>query len=74
MDASIILADVGPNLGAINRSALIATDYVVVPVGADMFSLLGLRNLGPTLQNWRSEWTKRRENWPEADFPLPTAA
>ena len=71
MGASIILADVGPNLGAINRSALIATDYVVVPVGADMFSLLGLRNLGPTLQNWRSEWTKRRENWPEADFPLP---
>ena len=33
MDASIILADVGPNLGAINRSALIATDYVVVPLG-----------------------------------------
>ena len=37
MDASIILADVGPNLGAINRSALIATDYVVVPLGADLF-------------------------------------
>ena len=41
MDASIILADVGPNLGAINRSALISTEYVVVPVGADLFSLRG---------------------------------
>ena len=31
MNADIILADVGPNLGAINRSALIATDYIIVP-------------------------------------------
>ena len=49
-NASLILVDVGPNLGAINRSTLIATDYLVVPLGADMFSLQGLRNLGPTLQ------------------------
>ena len=71
MDASIILADVGPNLGAINRSALIATDYVVVPVGADLFSLRGLRNLGPTLRSWRTEWKKRFENWSEPGFDLP---
>ncbi len=71
MEASVILADVGPNLGAINRSALIATDYVIVPLGADLFSLQGLRNLGPTLQNWRTEWEKRIENWREPQFPLP---
>ena len=35
-----------PNLGAINRSALIATDYVAIPLGADLFSLQGLKNLG----------------------------
>ena len=71
MDASVILADVGPNLGAINRSALIATDYVIVPLGADLFSLQGLRNLGPTLQNWRTEWEKRINNWQQPQFPLP---
>ena len=71
MNASIILADVGPNLGAINRSALIATDYVVVPLGADLFSLRGLRNLGPTLKRWRQDWKRRRENWSAPDFPLP---
>ena len=71
MGASLILADVGPNRGAINRSALIASDYVVVPVGADLFSLRGLRNLGPTLGTWRDEWAKRRANWPEPGFPLP---
>ena len=70
-EARIILADVGPNLGAINRSALIATDYVVVPLGADLFSLQGLRNLGPTLRRWRQDWQRRRDNWTEPDFPLP---
>ena len=71
MDASLILADVGPNLGAINRSALIATDYVVVPLGADLFSLQGLRNLGPTLRRWRSDWKLRRRHWTEPAFPIP---
>ena len=51
--ADIVLIDVGPSLGAINRSALIATDYVVVPLAADLFSRQGLRNLGPTLRRWR---------------------
>ena len=45
IDASVILADVGPNLGAINRSALIATDYIIVPLGADLFSLQGRLSL-----------------------------
>ena len=71
MKANVILSDIGPNLGAINRSALIATDYVIVPLGADLFSLRGLRNLGPTLQQWRQDWQRRRNNWPGATFHLP---
>ncbi|MDO8805585.1 MAG: AAA family ATPase [Elusimicrobiota bacterium] len=71
VQADIILVDVGPNLGAINRSALIASDFVVIPLGADLFSLQGLRNLGPTLRSWRSLWKKRVENWKEPEFDLP---
>ncbi len=71
VSADLILIDVGPNLGAINRSALIASDYVVIPLGADLFSLQGLKNLGPTLRSWRSLWQKRLVNWAEPDFPLP---
>lgn len=63
VQADIILVDIGPNLGAINRSALIATDYVVIPLGADLFSLQGLKNLGPTLTSWRNLWNKRLDNW-----------
>lgn len=69
--ADLILADVGPNLGAINRSALIGTDHVAIPLAADLFSLQGLRNLGPTLVRWRADWHKRLGNWPNPEFPLP---
>jgi cellulose biosynthesis protein BcsQ len=63
VQAEIILVDIGPNLGAINRSVLIATDYVVIPMGADLFSLQGLKNLGPVLRDWKDLWLKRLENW-----------
>jgi len=69
--ADIILVDVGPNLGAINRSALIASDFVAIPLGADLFSLQGLKNLGPTLRSWRDLWKKRLDNWSSPDFELP---
>ncbi|MCG9128275.1 AAA family ATPase [Candidatus Poribacteria bacterium] len=70
-DVEIILVDVGPNLGALNRAILVATDYVIVPLGADLFSLQGLRNLGPTLQNWRDGWKDRRNRNPDPDLPMP---
>ncbi len=78
VQADIILVDIGPNLGAINRSVLLGTDYVVIPLGADLFSLQGLSNLGPTLRRWRNQWKKRQDNWCDSkdskkysDFQLP---
>lgn len=71
-EADLILVDLGPNLGAINRAALIATDYVVVPLSPDLFSLQGLRNLGPTLRRWREEWCERLLKNPVADLELPS--
>lgn len=58
-EADWVLIDVGPNLGAINRAVLIATDHVVLPVASDMFSLQGIKNLGKTLFEWREQWHKR---------------
>ena len=55
-EADVVLVDVGPNLGAINRSALIAANHVVIPLAPDLFSVQGLQNLGPTLRSWRSQW------------------
>jgi cellulose biosynthesis protein BcsQ len=69
--ADVVLMDLGPNLGAINRAALIAADYVVVPLSPDLFSLQGLRNLGPTLRRWREEWKERLGKNPATDLKLP---
>ena len=70
--ASIALIDVGPNIGAMNRSALVAADFVVIPLGADLFSLRGLENLGPTLQSWRGGWNERKPRCkPETVSPMP---
>lgn len=63
----IVLLDVGPNLGAINRAALVASSHVVVPVAPDLFSLQGLKNLGPTLRQWRNTWGQAL---PKADKAL----
>ena len=69
--ADVAIIDVGPNLGAINRSALLCADYVVVPVAADLFSIQGLENVGPKLRDWRKQWLDRCERAPSLDFPLP---
>jgi cellulose biosynthesis protein BcsQ len=70
-DADIALIDVGPNLGAINRSALLEADYVVVPVAPDIFSLKGLTNVGRGLADWRKGWEKRLMNAPPIGVPWP---
>ena len=58
-----------------NRAALIAADFVVIPLGADLFSLQGLRNLGPTLKAWRSGWyTRKRCGGVPSGLPLPNGA
>jgi len=71
-NSEIVLIDVGPNLGAINRAALIAANYVVIPLAPDLFSLQGLSNLGPTLRKWRKDWSKRLEESPDHELSLPS--
>ncbi len=73
-NADVVLIDVGPNLGAINRAAIVAANFVVFPLAPDLFSLQALRNVGPTLQEWRNEWRDRLERRPEvSNLDLPSA-
>ena len=72
--ADIVLLDVGPNLGAINRAALVASSHVVMPVAPDLFSLQGLKNLGPTLRKWRATWAAALIQAPQALGSLPQGA
>ncbi len=69
--AEIVLVDVGPNLGALNRAVLVATDCVIVPLGTDLISLQGLRILGATLRDWRNGWKDRYDRNPIPDLCMP---
>ena len=71
VEAEVVLVDVGPSLGAINRVAMVASDHVVVPLSPDLHSIQGLRNLGPTLPRWRKEWADRKPKNPSGDLWLP---
>ena len=68
--ADLTLIDVGPTFGALNRAALLAADFVVIPVAPDLFSLRGLENVGARLKSWRAEWQDRVDRAPRLDFGL----
>jgi cellulose biosynthesis protein BcsQ len=70
-DIEIVLVDLGPNLGAINRSVMIASDYLAIPLIPDLFSLQGLKNLGPSIREWRAGWKDRRDRNPLEKLSLP---
>jgi cellulose biosynthesis protein BcsQ len=55
-DADIVVFDLGPSLGAINRSVLLASDFFVTPVAADLFSLYALENIGEWFDLWIREY------------------
>jgi chromosome partitioning protein len=74
MEADYCVIDIGPNFGAINRATLIAADYVVIPMAADLFSLQGLKNVGSRLEKWRKEWNKRKTENPDPNLILPSSS
>jgi len=72
-NAEILLIDVGPNLGAINRAVTISSDYIIMPVASDLFSLQGIKNLGQTLKKWRIDWNDRLARKPDnISFEIPS--
>jgi cellulose biosynthesis protein BcsQ len=70
-EAQLVLIDAGSSLGAISRAALLAAHHVVIPLTHDLYSLQGLKNLGPTLRRWRAEWQARRDHNPVSQLSIP---
>jgi cellulose biosynthesis protein BcsQ len=52
----LIVYDVGPSLGALNRSILIGVDYFISPMGCDIFSLIGIKNIAQWLEKWHKNY------------------
>lgn len=55
-DYDFILFDLGPSLGAINRSILLACNYFITPMSSDIFSILAIENIGKTIIKWKDDF------------------
>jgi cellulose biosynthesis protein BcsQ len=62
----IVVVDVSPSLGAINRSALVGSDSFVTPMAPDLFSLYALDNITFWFQRWLAEYDLGRSQAQEA--------
>ncbi len=44
--------DLGPSLGSINRSVLMGCEHFLTPLGSDVFSIIGVKNISTWLSTW----------------------
>jgi cellulose biosynthesis protein BcsQ len=54
----LIFYDLSPSLGSINRSVLVGCDYFITPMGTDIFSILGIKNISEWLSGWITLYEK----------------
>jgi len=60
--ADYIFLDLGPNVGAFNRAALLGADGFVIPMAPDLFSLTALPSVGDSVSRWVEEWEIARSS------------
>lgn len=53
-----VVIDTPPNLGILSLNAFLVSDYIIVPMAADSFSLKGVRLLKQTLDEVEEETEK----------------
>ncbi|KAB2922098.1 MAG: AAA family ATPase [Dechloromonas sp.] len=60
-----VFFDIGPSLGAINRTVLLSCDYFVMPMSSDIFSLRGLQNIEVAVNTWKRSLKRGLEAYEE---------
>lgn len=48
-----VFIDMGPSLGALNRSVLLGADSFIMPLSVDIFSLMAIDNILKSFNSWR---------------------
>lgn len=58
----LVVFDVGPSLGALNRTVILSSDYIVTPFGCDIFSILGIQNISSWISTWSKQYQRAIDN------------
>lgn len=73
VDYDLVFYDVGPSLGALNRSVMAGVDHFVTPMGCDVFSIMGVANISEWLRDWERAYSRAldscREQWKDEMKP-----
>lgn len=56
LGVDIIMYDVGPNVGPLNRTVILDCDFFATPVHTDLYSLRALTTVGRAVSKWVSDW------------------
>jgi cellulose biosynthesis protein BcsQ len=59
----VVVVDLGPSLGPLTRSVLLGSDFFVTPMGCDIFSIVGIRNIGEWLGRWIGDYERFLEHF-----------
>ena len=65
----LVLIDMSPSSGAMNRSILMSSDYFLIPASPDFFSYRAIQKIGDMLYSWNEFFKKFRD--PSLTNPLP---
>lgn len=57
----VVVVDLGPSLGPLTRSVLLGADFFATPMGCDIFSIVGVRNIGEWLARWIDDYERHLE-------------
>lgn len=68
--ADIVIYDVGPNIGPLNRTILLDCDAYITPVAADLFSLRALSSVGKSIKKWIEDYRTIRSLAAGSSHPL----
>ena len=71
----LVMIDMGPSLGAVNQNLLATSDYFIVPMHPDYFSMMAINSLSSVIPKWRA-WAQAADQATllrEAEYPFPSS-
>lgn len=61
----VVLIDCPPNFNIVTRTAMVASDFILVPTKADYLSTIGFEGLVANVSKFREDYNRRCAEWPE---------
>ncbi|MFL7904782.1 ParA family protein [Azospirillum argentinense] len=72
-DIDIVIIDMSPSVGAVNQNLLSTSDFFIVPMHPDYFSMMAINSLATVIPKW-SKWAEAaatNDLLKDAEYPFP---